>query len=254
MPLITRGIVIASTVVAALVESYLSTQYAPPVYFISIIGFFVFALLGSRLRRIGLPLLMALMYLMPAIYLLFQDAEDFGLEIIWILPLIGWCLSGSGAWQWSLPRKWQWPLITWSMIVAITWPIVFLREADFNLWILPLPRVSNTSIGISPWDVGKNVAYFVIGHNAGILFIDALCRWYANARDAFRRDVLLPQLVAAAIASLVAFYQGFVDLSFLNHHFWTYMIRAAGTLGDPNKLGAVCGFWTVALSLIDLSP
>ena len=50
------------------------------------------------------------------------------------------------------------------MIVAIAWPIVFLREADFALWILPLQRVSNTSIGMSPWEVGQNVAYFAVGH------------------------------------------------------------------------------------------
>ena len=47
--------------------------------------------------------------------------------------------------------------------------------------------------------------------------------------------------VAAAIAAVVAVYQGFVDLSFLNTGFWTYMIRASGTLADPNKLGAVTG-------------
>ena len=51
--------------------------------------------------------------------------------------------------------------------------------------------------------------------------------------------------IAAAVASIVAVYQGFVDLSFLNTGFWTYMIRASGTLADPNKLGAVVGFWTI---------
>ena len=76
------------------------------------------------------------------------------------------------------------------MLVSIAWPIVFLREADFALWILPLERVSNTSIGIGPWQVGLNVAYFAVGHNLGILFIDALCRWYARCARPFRRDVL----------------------------------------------------------------
>jgi hypothetical protein len=32
------------------------------------------------------------------------------------------------------------------MVVAISWPIIFLREADFAL-DLPLPRVSNSSDG-----------------------------------------------------------------------------------------------------------
>ena len=87
------------------------------------------------------------------------------------------------------------------MIVAIAWPIVFLREADFALWILPLERVSNTSIGIGPWQVGQNVAYFAIGHILGILCIDALCRWYAERRDAVSAGRAARRwLAAAAIA------------------------------------------------------
>src|SRR5262245_19276528 len=137
-------IVVVSTVIAALVECYLATPYAPPVFFIAIIGFALLVFLGARLRRVAMPVLMAAMYVMPAIYLVFRDGEDFSLDVIWILPLLGLCLSDRGAWQWSLPKRWQWPLVTWSLIVAISWPIVFLRESDFALWILPLQRVSNT--------------------------------------------------------------------------------------------------------------
>jgi hypothetical protein len=57
--------------------------------------------------------------------------------------------------------------------------------------------------------------------------------------------VIYPLAATAAIGSLVAIYQGFVDLSFLNRGFWTYMLRAAGTHGDPNKLGAVAAFWAL---------
>ena len=66
-----------------------------------------------------------------------------------------------------------------------------------------------------------------------------------NARDRFRSEVLAPMAIAAAIACVVAVYQGFVDLTFLNRGFWAYMIRASGTLADPNKLGAVTAFWTI---------
>ncbi len=177
--LLTRGVVIVSTVAAAFAEAYLATN-APPVLWLAIGGFILMVIAGSRLRAGALPLLMAAMYLTPAIYLAWRGGEDFSLDSIWILPLLGLVLSGPGVWQWSLPGRWQWPLITWSVLVSITWPIVFLREADFALWILPLERVSNTSIGISPWQVGLNITYFAVGHNLGILFIDALCRWYGE--------------------------------------------------------------------------
>jgi hypothetical protein len=89
------------------------------------------------------------------------------------------------------------------------------------------------------------VTYIALGHIFGILWIDALCRWYRDAAERFRREVLWALAIAAAAASVVAIYQGFVDLTFLNRPFWAYMLRAAGTLGDANKLAAVIGFWTV---------
>ena len=242
---LSRLIVIGSTVAAALVECWLATQYSPPISWIAVAGFTLLLALGTRLRGVALPVLTAAMYLTPAILLVVNDGENYSLDTIWLLPLLGLTLSGPGALDWSLPRRWQWPLVTWSTLVSIAWPLVFLREADFSLWILPLPRVSNTSIGIAPAEVGLFVVYIALAHNAGILFVDALCRWFGRDRDRFRREVLAPFAVAAGAAGAVAFYQGFIDLSFLNRPFWTYMIRASGTLADPNKLGAVTAFWTI---------
>lgn len=241
---ISRGVVIASTIVAAFAELYLA-EVAPSIVWIAVGGFVLLLAFGSRLRPIALRIVMPAMYLSPAILLALQINEDYKKDIVWLLPLIGLCLSDWRAREWALPSRWQWPLVTWAMIVSIAWPIVFLREADFALWILPLQRVSNTSIGISPWDVDVMVVYIALSHTAGILFIDALCRWYRDRQQQFRRDVLVPLAIAAAIAYAVAFYQGFVDLAFLNRGFWAYMIRASGTLADPNKLGAVSAFWTI---------
>lgn len=242
-----RGFIVLSTIAAAIVEAFLANLYSPQVFWIALAGFVLMLVLGQRLRSAALPIIMASLYLAPAIFIatLGNTVTGYGQDVIWILPLLGLILSDRGALRWSLPARWQWPLVTWSAIVAIVWPIVFLREADFALWILPLPRVSNTSMGTGPWEVGQNVAYFAVGHNFGILFVDALCRWYANERARFRRDVLAAISIAAAIAAIVAVYQGFVDLTFLNTGFWAYMIRASGTLADPNKLGAVVAFWTI---------
>ena len=242
---VTRGIVIVSTVAAAFVEVYLATEYAPAILWIAVIGFGILLAIGSRVRAVALPLLLSATYLAPALLLIFNVGQDFSRDIVWLLPLLGLALSGPGVFRWSLPSRWQWPLVTWAMIVAVSWPIVFLREADFALWILPLERVSNTSVGISPWQVGLNIVYFVLAHNAGILFVDALFRWYDGAYDRFRRDVLIPLSLTAALSSLVAVYQGFVDLTFLNSHFWAYMLRASGTFADANKLGSIVSFWAV---------
>lgn len=243
---VARGIVVASTIVAALTETYLATQYHPATLWISVIGFVALLVIGAQWRRVALPLLAAAMYLVLAMYIAADPARQagFGLDIVWVLPLLGLALS-NGLLEWSLPAAVRTPLVMWALVVAVSWPLVFLRETDFALWVLPLPRVSNASTGFSPWDVDLNVAYFVLLANVGILFFDALCRWFAADRDRFTNEVLKPMAAAAGVAALVAFYQGFIDLAFLNQRFWEYMIRAAGTLGDPNKLGAVAAFWTV---------
>ena len=248
--LLTRVVVIVSTVAAAVVEGVLATPFAPHLFWLAAAGFVLLLVAGARLRGAALPILMAALYLSPAILLVVNGGYDFSKDVVWILPLLGLTLSGPGALQWSLPARWQWPLITWAMLVSIAWPIVFLREADFAPWILPLERVSNTSVGIGPWEVGLNITYFAIVHNAGILFVDALCRWYAVARDRFRSEVLVPLSMAATIAGIIAIYQGFVDLTFLNPGFWAYMIRASGTMADPNKLGAVTAFWTIGVVVL----
>jgi hypothetical protein len=242
-----RILVIVSTVVAAFAEGYLGagTSLVPQVLWIGAAGFVAMLALGQQWRAIAMPVLMASLYLAPTVLYLSFNAVDYSLDAIWILPLLGLILSDRAALDWSLPDRWRWPLITWALIVSIAWPIVFLREADFALWILPLERVSNTSIGVSPWLVGQNIAYFALLHNVGILLLDALFRWYRDQPSRFRADVLRPMVVAAGIAAAVAAYQGFVDLTFLNTGFWAYMIRASGTLADANKLGAVAGLWTI---------
>ncbi|HWI20267.1 MAG TPA: O-antigen ligase family protein [Vicinamibacterales bacterium] len=242
-----RILVIVSTVLAAFVEGYLAAEvpHPPEILWVGAGGFLLMMAVGQRWRSVAMPLLMASLYLTPAILYLAINAVDYSLDAIWILPLVGLILSDRGALQWSLPVRWQWPLITWAAMVSLTWPIVFLRELDFAPWILPLQRVSNSSDGAPPWLTVQNVAYFALLHNVGILLVDALCRWYRDDTNRFRREVIIPLLSAAGIAAAVSAYQGFVDLKFLNTHFWAYMLRASGTLADANKLGAVAGFWTV---------
>jgi hypothetical protein len=247
MSLLTRGVVVASALAAAFVEVDLATTpLHPQIFWISIAGAIVMFAAGALVRFAAVPTVMAAIYLMPAVYLGLGMRELYSLEVIWILPLLGLALSGRDAWKWSLPRSWQWPLVTWALVVSVSWPIVFLRELDFYPPILQLDHVSNTSIGIFPGDAGTNIAYFALGQLMAILWLDTLFRWYARAQPrAFRRQVLMPLAIAAAAASAVAIYQGFVDLAFLNSGFWAYMLRASGTLGDPNKLGMIAAFWAI---------
>jgi O-antigen ligase len=245
MNVVTRAIVVGSTALAAYAEGVLATPYFPPqTIWIVIAIAAAFVVAGDRVRFIALPVVLSVMYLLPAMMIAWVGNENFSIEYVYLLPLLGLACSGRGASRWSLPGPWQWPLITWAMIVSLSWPIVFMREADFRFWLL-WTTTANTSIGPSPGEVNQHVTYLALIHNLGILWIDALCRWYRSDRLRFTREVVYPLAITAAIGSAVAIYQGLIDLTFLNRGFWTYMLRAAGTHGDPNKLGAVVAFWTL---------
>jgi hypothetical protein len=248
----TKGVVIASTMVAALVELYLATaQLFPEFFTITLAAFVAAAVVGTRFPGPPSRVILFAAYLTPAAFVAWAGFEHFSLEIVWALPLLGLAISGKDGWRWNLPERWRWPLVAWALILAASWPFVFLREIDFDPSILPLQGVSNTSIGISPWDSALGVTYRMLVQSIGLLWLDRLFGWYSNGRlAAFRAHVLLPLAAALAVACVVGGYQGFVDLTFLNPHDWPHLRRAAGTLGDANAFGVVAGLWGPAFIVL----
>jgi hypothetical protein len=250
MPQLTRAIVVASAVLAVFAETYLATWHSPQwVIWVAVASLVAAAAIGHRLRSIVMPIVLSMLYLMPAILFAAGINENFSFDYTWLMPLTGLALSGPGMQRWSLPPRWQWPLVTFATIVAVSWPIVFLRETDFSLAVLAMSP-ANTSVGVSPLDANLSVTYLAALNLVGVLWLDALCRWYREDRPRFVREVVYPLAATATIGSAVAIYQGFVDMSFLNRGFWTYMLRVAGTHGDPNKLGAIAAFWAVGTLVV----
>jgi hypothetical protein len=240
----TKGVVIASTLAAAFVQLYLATRLVNVPLFYVVTGAFIVAVaLGTWRPRPAISVVLALSYLAPAAYVIWAGFENYSFEIVWSLPLLGLIVSGRDGWRWHLPVAWRWPLVTWALVVAASWPFVFLRELDFYIGILPLRGVANTSIGITPWDAVTAVTYWTLVHNIGLLWFDRLFGWYAGRRDEFRSAVLVPLACALAVATAVGAYQAFVDLRFINPHLWPHMGRASGTLGDANTFGMLAALW-----------
>ncbi len=248
---LTKSVVIASTLVAALVELYLATTPLLGIVLkIALGGFAISAALGSRYQQVLTPVILFAAYLTPAAYVLLLGYEHFSFDIIWSLPLLGLIVSGRQGWCWSLPSPWRWPLVAWSLVVAVSWPILFLREIDFDFGMISA-EISNTGVGISPWESGLAITYAVLVHNIGLLWIDALFRWYANGGvNKFRNTVLFPLAAALVIASVTGMVQAFVALEFLNPHSWPHMGRASGTLGDANVFGALSALWGPAFIVL----
>jgi hypothetical protein len=240
----TKGVVMVSTLAAAFVHLYLATRLVNvPLFFIVAGAFIVAMAVGAWRPRPAMSALLAMSYLAPAAYVIWPGFENYSFEIVWSLPLLGLIVSGRGVTRWHFPAPWRWPLVTWALVVALSWPFVFLRELDFYIGILPLPGVANTSIGITPWDAVTAVTYWMLVHNLGLLWFDRLFGWYAEDEAQFRKVVLVPLAIAIAVACGVSAYQAFVDLQFINPHLWPNMRRASGTLGDANTFGMLAGLW-----------
>lgn len=251
MNAISRWLVVVSTIAAAFFELYLAAPGFPPVVRLAL-GGAVAAVLGSHWAGRGVvAALLAVAYLAPAFITLWAGSDHFSFESAWLVPLVAVLVTGRGAARWSLPHPWGLPLRTGAAIVSLSWPIVALREVAFRPWILN-ENAANTSIGISPWEVNVWAVYLALGFNVGVLWFDALFRWFGapDRRRGFERGVLLPMALAISIACVVGTYQGLVDLNFLNGHLWPHMRRASGTLMDANVFGTIAAMWGPVLGLL----
>ena len=70
---------------------------------------------------------------------------------IWSGALVGLLLGDRDRLTWSFPERWRLPLMLWTLTIALGWPLIALREMDFqSLALFDRYRVSNTGIGGSP--------------------------------------------------------------------------------------------------------
>ena len=252
MNTLTKSVVMVSTLAAAFVELYFASNGNERLWWLGLAAFLSALAAGVWVRSAALRVVLLAIYLAPVGWLLWIDAENYNFEVAWIMPLLALMLLGPGAWTWNLPPRWQLPIATWGLIVSVTWPIIALREMSFDPALLNARSAVTSGLGISPWFAVTWAIYMALGHNVGLLWVDALYRWYARDPDRFRADVILPLAGAAALACAVGAYQGFVDLTFLNGHLWPHMKRAAGTLMDANGFGMVAAWWAPAFVALAL--
>src|SRR5688572_4061952 len=52
---------------------------------------------------------------------------------LWLAAISGLVAGGLPWRSWTAPLAWRWPLLLWLLGVALSWPIIALRETDFSL-------------------------------------------------------------------------------------------------------------------------
>jgi hypothetical protein len=145
--------------------------------------------------------------------------------------------------RWALPRWWALLLGTWALTVALGWPVMIIREAGLRLGTLRDVGALDTWAMLTTPQVESWILYVVITQLVGVLWLDWL---FANVEPANPEsrvpNPVLGLLVGATLASLVAIYQGTVNIAFLSGGVWPGLRRAAGTLLDANAYGIVAAF------------
>lgn len=147
--------------------------------------------------------------------------------------------------RWALPSVWRLLLAIWGLTLALGWPVMIVREAGVRLGTLRDNGTLDSWTLLTTPQVESFILYVAITQLVALLWLDWLFanRSPANSEPSDRGS-RVPNAVhglwiGATLASLVAIYQGTVNIAFLSGLIWPDLRRAAGTLLDANAYGMV---------------
>ncbi len=240
-------VVIVSAALAIVMEAYLGAREWRPLLQLTL-GLFAGAFVLARLRpSVCWALVLPSLYLVPAIFLAAIGRELITYQVTWMAALFGAILATSSPSRWVIPSRWKLPLVFWALVVATTWPVVVARDCDFRSSMLLYGHIGNSGIGGNPASLAVWVQYVALTYMLGILWFDSLFHSFKPGDfGRFRRTIAAPLAVGVLVGSLVAVYQGVVDVTWLSAHQWPGYHRASGTLLDGDAFGALAAFWSSA--------
>ncbi|MFN7918098.1 MAG: hypothetical protein U0Q55_22325 [Vicinamibacterales bacterium] len=136
---------------------------------------------------------------------------------------------------WAIPSPMRAPLVTWALVVACTWPVVLLREANFS----PALMQADGRFAGSVWIAASWIGTVASNHMLGILWFDWMFRECVEGSAPFESVVARPMLVSWLATIALGVYQATVNMAFVNGGAHLGLGRASGGLMDANPYGAV---------------
>ena len=143
--------------------------------------------------------------------------------------------------RWALPSTWRLLLVIWGLTLALGWPVMIVREAGVRLGTLRDTGALDSWTLLTTPQVESWILYVVITQLVALLWLEWL---FANREPSNPEPPAAVHAlwIGATLASLVAIYQGTVNIAFLSGGVWPGLRRAAGTLLDANAYGTVAAF------------
>lgn len=237
-----RGVVVASAVLAPVVHAVLMShdRWVPSVTALAL----GLALVGRRIAPVAT--VASVIALVPVWQVLMGRISGGDTAVHLVMPWLGAaCLAVVDVKDvgWRAPGAWKTGLSAWGLAIAVTWPVVALRELDFTTYTLSATTI-NGAWGSSP---SESAAFVALAAEAQLVAI-LLCDWYWGASEAARDRAwraLTPGFLAACLATA---WQNFGDVTFLSREPWISYGRAAGTLYDANAMGSLAALVGPALA------
>ena len=244
MERLTRLVVILSLLAALTLQVVLTARAFPPIAPASLLAFLLALALSIAFPRLGPALVLGLTYIAPAIILALAGNANVSFQCVWLAALSG-PVAATVIWPtWRLPPRWKWPVIVWLLCIAFVWPVIVLRECDFNLHLLNVYHLANSGLGIPPPVEATAITHTVLTLGLPLLWLDRLFGIFGTEPPAgFLPWVMAPLAASWFVSSLLAMYQAFVNMDFLNGGLYSYLGRASGGMLDADAFGVVAAIW-----------
>ena len=204
------------------------------------VGLFLATAVATAVDRRAVALAVAIGYLVPAFVFVQTGRYHATFAIVWMAALLGAISAESLRQGWHVPPRWRPALVCWAGSICLSTPIVIARAVDFRWELLFRGRLPTEALGGLPLLTVGWVLYVSLLLVVGILWFDWLC---GVDRVFLTRYVAAPLAGSSVVLALVACYQLFVDVRFLNGSVYAALRRASATLEDANAAGAVASCW-----------
>lgn len=224
-------VVIQASTVAAIVVGCALLSPRPAMAAIAAGSFILFAVAARLWFRGTHSVILLLAYTSTGV--LVEWLPVFPAGSLWLTALAGMIVGGLPWTTWRAPAEWRWPLMLWLLGVAISWPIVALRETDFTF--------------AAPSDGVGGVVLGALANLCTGIWLDAALSWDLKTIE---RRVARPLALGVIAAAIVVLYQGFVDITWMSGEPWISARRAPGLMGDANPMAVAAALWAPLASLV----
>ncbi len=239
---LTKIITIAAVAVAIVLHLIVDPAGGWEVRVLAAVVFGAALACAPRWRRGTAAVVLAIFPLAPALLTRLVHVAALNLfYTVLLAALLGAMLPQIRRDRWALPPWWRLLLGTWALTIALGWPIIIAREGGPRFSSLLDVGALDTWAMLSIPQVESWILSVAITQMVGVLWLDWL---FSNSGDSDSPalSAVLGLVAGTTMASIVAIYQGTVDIAFLSGGIWPELRRAAGTLLDANAYGTIAAF------------